>query len=762
LNDPLRGRRSIHTVALIGNHFPRRCGLAAFTTELGDALSSASELETLVVAMNGPGETHHYPSRVRFELAQGELEAYRRAADFLNANRVDVVSLQHEYGIFGGPAGAHVIALLRALRVPVVSTLHTVLEHPTAEQRAVLDAVLALSRRAVVMSDDAAMLLNAVHGVAPEKIDVIAHGAPGRALGAPKELLGVEDHPVILSFGLLSPHKGVEYVIDALPEVLERHPSALYVVLGATHPRVKQREGEAYRLQLLSRAERLGVSGSVVFDNRFVTRDELLHFVGAADLFVTPSLDEAQSTSGTLAFALGAGKAIVSTPFPYAREVLADGRGVLVPWRHPGAIAWEVNGLLEDAPRREALERRAAAYGASMHWPVVARRYLDTFERAVREGARRRVLMTRPAPELPELDLAHLQQLTDDTGVLRHATFDVPRLRDGYSVDDNAHALVLLARLEEEGSQPAPLLRALTTRCLAFIDHAFDETSGRFRSVLEHSRVWRPELASDETHGRALWALGALGSRTLDPARRGLTHSLFRAALPAAMRFGSSRGWAYALLALDEYLRANPSDPLAQATLRALADRLADRFDASASDAWPWFEPSLTTCNARLPQGLLLASVRLANPALREHSLRALDWLLTQQVSDDGTFSPIGTRGYFPKDGPRAQFDQLPVEACATVSACLDAHRVTGELRWLGQARAAFRWFLGNNTLGAAVYDARTGGCRDVLYLDRVSDHQSAEATLSFLASLVELRAADRLGLPSLRLALEPRRVAAH
>jgi glycosyltransferase involved in cell wall biosynthesis len=744
MDDVLRGLRSIHTVALLGNHLPRRCGIATFTTDLADALDVIPDVETVVVAMNAPGEQHRYPPRVQCEVSQGDLESYRHGADFLNNNRIDVVSVQHEYGIFGGKSGGHLLELLRALRMPVITTLHTVLEAPSPEQREVLETIAALSRRLVVMSDDAAALLARVHHVDPSKIDVIPHGIPGVPPGASKELLGLEERPVILTFGLLSPDKGIEYVIEAMPAVVDRHPTALYVVLGATHPHVRAQQGEAYRQRLVSLAERLGVTEHVTFDNRFVSRDELMHFLGAADLYVTPYLNEAQSTSGTLAYALGAGKAVISTPYRYARELLADGRGVLVPWRDAAAISRALNELIEDVPRRLEMQQRAARLGEAMSWPLVAQRYVQTFERAVADGARRRGLVTRRSPELPELDLSHLRLMTDSTGLLQHASFDVPRLSDGYCVDDNARALQLMAHLEEEASEAQVAVRPLATRYLAFLTYAFEPLTGRFKNFLGYDRAWRDEPGSEDAHGRALWALGTVVGRTSDQGRRSLCNDLFRAALPRASSFISPRAWAYALLGIDEFFRAFPVEPHATAMLQDLSHRLLERFDRSSSDMWLWFEDRLTYCNARLPHGLLVASARLSNSRMRDVALHTLDWLMAQQLTDDGTFSPIGSGGFYTRGGPRALFDQQPVEAYAAVSACLDAYRLTRQTRWLGRARSAFQWFLGNNALQVPVYDASTGGCRDGVHVDRLNENQGAESTLSFLAALVDLRAADR------------------
>ncbi|MGH7296619.1 MAG: glycosyltransferase family 4 protein, partial [Polyangiaceae bacterium] len=437
---------AIRKVAMLGTHAPRQCGIATFTTDLADAIGAeAPSVDCFVVAMNDPGRRHDYPSRVRFEIAESDAASYRRAADFLNVNLVDVLCVQHEYGIFGGKAGSHVLGLLRELRMPCVTTLHTILAEPSALQRGAMDELVRLSERLVVMSEQGAAILRKVHGVDERKIDLIPHGIPGAA-PAPgsKDRLGVEGKSVILTFGLLSPDKGIENVIDALPAILAAFPETVYIVLGATHPHVKEHHGEAYRLMLEDRAQRLGVASSVVFHDRFVSLPELTEFLAAADVYVTPYLKPEQITSGTLAYAVGSGRAVISTPYTYARELLADGRGILVPWRDPEAIAREMIDLLGHPEKRAALCARAEAYGRSMTWPSVARSYVRTFERARTEHASRlgavfraSTLARRPA-ELPAVDLGHLRRMTDDTGLLQHAEFNVPRYEDGYCLDDNA------------------------------------------------------------------------------------------------------------------------------------------------------------------------------------------------------------------------------------------------------------------------------------------------------------------------------------
>ncbi len=761
----IRGQGAIRTIAMLGNHLPRHCGIATFTTDLSDAIArEAPDVDCFVVAMNDVGASHAYPPRVRFEIPQGDIEAYRRAADYLNVSSVDALSVQHEYGIFGGKAGGHVLELLRNLRMPVVTTLHTVLQNPNPEQRAVLDALLALSERVVVMSSDGAALLHEVHGADLAKVDVIPHGIPTAPDRRSKDKLGVEGATVILTFGLLSPDKGIEYVIDAMPAILARHPNTVYIVLGATHPHVKQQHGEAYRQMLQTRAERLGVDASVIFHNRFVSHEELVDFLGAADLYITPYLNAEQSTSGTLAYAVGCGKAVISTPYRYARELLAEGRGILVPSRDSEAIGREVTGLLDEPARQAELQGRAAAFGRSMTWPIVVRRYVASLERA-REAheSRRRAGIARTLakrrPELPEVELAHVRRMTDDTGMLQHATFDVPRYRDGYCVDDNARALLLMIHVEEAGTEPPEVVQALATRYLAFMSHAFDETNRRFRNFLTYSRTWVDEVPSDDSHGRSLWALGAVVGRSGDSGRRGLATHLFHSALPAAMELGSPRAWAYTLLGINEYLRAFGGDSNVASIRAQLSGKLMERFHHSQGADWPWFEDRLTYCNARLSQAMLVSGASMGDAEMTSTGARSLEWLVRQHIAADGTFVPVGTNGFYVRGAPRATFDQQPVEACSMVSACLEAHRITGEASWLNEARRAFQWFLGRNTQQVQVYDARTGGCRDGVHPDRLNENQGAESTLSFLTALAEVRAADRLAakLADASLGLAPR-----
>ena len=741
----------LHQVAFLGNYLPRRCGIATFTTDLTEAISAEfPRLECAVVAMNDAGARHTYGERVRFEIAESEQASYRRAADFLNVGASEVLCVQHEYGIFGGKAGSHVLALLRELRMPIVTTLHTILGAPTLEQRVVMDEIARLSTRLVVMSRHGAELLQRVHGVPPTKIDLIPHGIPNLPRPrASKSQLGLDGSAVILTFGLLSPDKGIEYVVEALPRIVKHHPNVVYVVVGETHPHVRERSGDSYRRGLALLALRSGVEANLVFHDRFVTLPELVEFLSAADIYVTPYLNPEQITSGTLAYALGAGKAVVSTPYRYSEELLSDGRGILVPARNSAAIGDAIVGLLDDREELAALGERAALYGRDMIWPSVARRYVETLERAIEQHSSERraafeakTLAIRPM-ELPEYNGQHLSLMTDSTGLLQHAVFSVPRYADGYCLDDNARALLLMALVEDAGTDDPLTTRALASCYLAFVIHAFNEKTGRFRNFMSYDRRWAEDCGSEDSHGRALWALGAVVGRSPDPGRRALCSHLLHSALPAALRFESVRGWAFALLGIDEYLRAFRGDCEVEAARKLLSERLVSRFERHGCADWPWCEDVVTYDNARLPQALVASGSRMGDSEMTKIGLRSLEWLVRIQSSDEGYYRPIGSNGFYPRSADRARFDQQPLEACAMVSACFEAKRLTGDARWEREMRRAFQWFLGQNEIQIPLYDSATGGCRDGLHNDRPNENQGAESTLSFLLARTEMAALE-------------------
>ena len=742
-------------IAVIGNYLPRHCGIATFTTDLCNAISAEyGTARLLALPVDDTDEGYDYPSRVRWSLTQDDVRSYEEAAGFLNFNNIDMVCLQHEYGIFGGPAGSHILHLLRGLKMPVVTTLHTVLREPDPNQLMVMEEIAELSDRLIVMSQLSSQFLQEIFKVPGSKIDMVPHGVPDLPFLDPnfyKDRFGVEGKAVLLTFGLLSPNKGIENVIQALPEILSKHKNVAYLVAGATHPHILRREGDKYRASLQALAKDVGVESQVIFHNRFVSPEEMVEFIGAADIYITPYRHEAQVVSGTLAYALGAGKAIISTPYWHAIELLDDRRGALVPFQNPDAIAHKTIELLDTPAKRHAMRKRAYLFAREMVWKRVAQGYMESFARVrsdrmeapkVQFAAR---VIPKSLDKLPELKLNHLHRLTDDTGMLQHSIFTIPNRREGYTTDDNARALIFAVLLGQEEKNHSgkvnPSTETLALCYSPFLEHAFNPAKGRFRNFLRYDRRWNEPIGSEDSHGRALWALGTVLGRSQDDGLSGAAGRLFEFSLPAAVEFSSPRAWAYTLLGIQEYLDSYPGDRDAQKVRSSLSRRLLDMYESIRRPHWKWFENILAYGNARLPQALLLAGSACSDDRMVSAGLESLDWLSTVQHCEiNRHFVPIGSQGFYRQDGEKARFDQQPLEAAGAVSACLQAYRVTGDGRWRGEAWSAFNWFLGDNDLQLPLYDSVTGGCRDGLHPDRANENQGAESTLSFLMALLEMR----------------------
>lgn len=733
-------------VAFIGNYLPRKCGIATFTTDLCEAVAAAAPgIDCYAVAMNDRPEGYAYPPRVRFEVEAARREQYDLAADFINVNQADAVCVQHEYGIYGGRSGAQLLPMLRRLRMPVVTTLHTVLNKPSPEEREVLNELSTISDLLVVMSPRAATYLRDLYRVPESRIRLIHHGIPDVPFIDPnyfKDEMEAEGRPVLLTFGLMSPGKGIEYMIQALPGVVARHPGLLYIVLGATHPHVKRDHGEQYRMALEQRVRELGLEANVRFVNRFVSLQELCKYLGAADLYITPYLNEAQIVSGTLAYALGAGKAVVSTPYWYAEDMLAEERGRLVPFRDAGALAEVLNDLLDNETARHAMRKRAYAFGRSMIWPSVAAQYLQIFEEVRTERSRRprpvsagRALKARFGT-LPELDPKHLLALTDSVGIFQHAKFTVPDPSHGYSTDDQARALAVVVR--GAVCQPTALeWTLLTSRYLSFLLFAFDTETSRFGNFMTYQRQWTKPVATDDVHARALWGLAHVVAYSSHEGHRGLAMQLLEQAVPTTTGFTSPRAWANTILAIQLYLQRYGGASIFRRERQDLAAKLLELYERNAADDWPWPEDCLTYANARLPHALLEAGQWLPNSRMCEWGLRSLDWLDRIQTAESGHFVPIGTNGWYKRGGAKARFDQQPIEAYTMLDACFAAYRMTRDERWLRSAQRAFDWFLGRNDLQASLYDYSSGGCFDGLHPDRVNRNQGAESTVVWLLSVI-------------------------
>jgi glycosyltransferase involved in cell wall biosynthesis len=743
-----RKKYDLNSVAVIGNYLPRLCGIATFTTDLCNALSEelGDQGEVIALAMDDIIGGYSYPERVKFQLRANVQADYLRAADFVNVNQFDVVILQHEYGIFGGKQGAHILRLLKNLRMPILTTLHTVLAEPTDEQRVIIHELARYSEQLVVMSEKARDVLFDPFEIPESQITLIPHGIPDVAFVDPsfhKDQFGVEDRKVILSFGLLNPGKGIEYMIDAMPKIVAEHPNAVYIVLGATHPHVKKATGDAYRHGLLQKVNKLGLDDHVLFHNQFVSLEVLCQYLGAADVYVTPYVSPAQVTSGTLAYALGSGKAVVSTPYWYAEELLSEGRGRLVPFGDSDTMAREISDLLSKDLERNAMRKRAYQYTRPMVWKEVAKKYLELAVAALR----RRISSPKPRhgevmtpkilDELPEVNLAHLRSLTDDTGMLQHANYSTPNRYHGYCVDDNARALIATsmycAMRQDESVVP------LIHKYLAFLFHAFDHKTGRFRNFMSYERTWLEKVGSEDSQARAIWGLGVGVKYALNDATRDMATRLFLEALRKVETFSSPRAWAFVLVGLHAYLDVYSGDAAARRLRIVLAEKLHEAFVKNADDDWPWCENTVTYANAKLPHALLLSGQWIPEPKMHETGLRVLKWLLEQQTAPDGHLSVIGNSAWLTRDGARSNFDQQPIDIMALMGACAEAFRSTGDKKWLEQSRRCLAWFLGRNDLNAIIYDFKTGGCRDGLQPHGPNANQGAESTLAWLVSLLTM-----------------------
>lgn len=741
----------IRKVIFIGNYSPRKCGIATFTTDLCETFAAKHpDVTCQTVAVTDIAEGYPYPERVRFEIREQDLASYKQAAEFINLNNTDVVCLQHEYGIFGGKAGSYVLTLLHAIEAPVVTTFHTVLKNPSQHQELVLKEIAEVSQIIVVMTSKAAQLLTDRYGIATRKIRILPHGIPEIPFldtSFYKDQFAVEGKTVLLTFGLLSPNKGIEYVIRALPQIVKRFPEVIYIILGQTHPNLIRSEGENYRIRLQQLATELGVEQNVRFHNRFVTLDDLKEFLVTADIYITPYLNEEQVVSGTLAYSFGAGNAVVSTPFWHAEELLCEGKGALVPFRDEEAIGREIIGLLGDDAKRNAMRKRAFLLGKEMTWPSVATKYLEVFKEARinKPASVRPVKLIEPLKaqtrDLPALKLDHLVRMTDSAGLFQHARFSIPNFSEGYCTDDNARGLILVSLLEEGEAEPAATVNALGHNYLAFLHYAFNDENGRFRNFMDFRRTWLDRQGSEDSHGRAIWALGTCIGRTRHVAFRQLAAELFDKAVTAAGDLSAPRACAFSLIGIHEYFRRFAGDRRTQTIRHNLSIRLHEMLRANSDAQWKWFEQTLTYDNARLPHALIMSGRWLPDGDMLRDGLGALRWLCDLQTDKRGNFQPVGADGFYTRNGPFPLFDQQPLEAHSTVAACLEAYRTTKDTQWYDEAWRAFQWYLGRNHLSISLYDPVTGGCCDALHVDRANLNQGAEATLSFLLSLTEMNA---------------------
>ena len=712
-------------VALIGCFPPRQCGIATFTSYIvAQAGLHTPEIAFDVFALDDGKGAGAYPAEVR-PLDAADPAAYRAAAEAINASGARAVWLQHEYGIYGGADGEMVCGFVDRLAPPLILTLHTVLSKPSDSQRRILEHLLSRASRVMVMSRHSRDLLVTNYRARRGQIEVIEHGAPDRPFGrtaAAKAAQGLDERPVLLTFGLLGPGKGLEHVIDALPALLERHPNLLYRIVGATHPVLAARDGESYREMLMERARALGVSHAIQWENRFLGTEELLDRIEACDIFVTPYPNLQQSTSGTLSFAVALGKAVVATPYIHARELLADDVGVLVEPNSAAALATAIGGLLDDPAVLAATQRRAWERGRRTIWPRFAEAAAALVQAAIPEipGRTRAPLSVVPNP-------MGVFAMSDSTGMLQHAIGTIPDRRHGYCLDDNVRALMWINVAEgiETGER---ISRA--AHYASFIQHAWNPERKAFRNFMAFDRSWCEDIGSEDSNGRTLWALGQTLEASRDPDLRGWARMWYDTALPALRAFRSPRTVAFVMLGAAARLRREPQHEPSREVLAEGASYLAALLARQRSAGWIWFETRLGYDNARLPQALIEAGDFLKEREWLACGLESARWLARLQTSTQGWFRPVGSNG-LGRDREVLPFDQQPLEAQAAIECARAAFAIARDPFWIDHADAAWRWFFGANDRGAVLADLATGRCRDGVNPQGRNENCGAESILA-------------------------------
>ncbi len=721
----------ITRLALIGNFLPRQCGIATYTTDVFTAMRARfPEVAVDVYAMDDHPGRYAYPPEVSGTIPETDLSAYLETARKIDASGADAIWVQHEYGIYGGPAGDYLLALLDRTTLPVVVALHTILEKPNPDERRVMEGLLRRAARVIVMAERGRDILQRVYGASPRQIVMIPHGVPDRELVDPDSLkaqFGWEGRKVVLTFGLLAPNKGIETVIEALPAVIERHPNLLYVVLGATHPNLVAHQGEAYRDRLKALAEARGVAGNVTFVDAFVEHDELLGYLQAADIYVTPYTNPAQITSGTLSYAVGVGKPVISTPYVHATEILADGHGVLVPFGDVAAFAREIDTLLSSDRDRLRLSQRAYARGRTMIWPQLAETSMAEIRAVV---AARPFRLAKPSAPLKPLkpDFAAVERMSDSTGMLQHSIYSIPDRRHGYCIDDNCRALMLMSAIPDMD----PILRdKWTTIYASFVQYAWNPDERRFRNFMRFDRSWCEDVGSEDSNGRTVWALGITARDAQLAKHRDWATAMYDSTASCALDLGSLRAQAFAMLGAAAMLEASPGHQLSLSILAKFPDIHLALLEKARRPEWQWFEIVLAYDNARLPQALIRAGQALGRQDLIDCGLATLDWIVAKQTSPEGRFRAVGTESFGRSYEDPLQFDQQPLEAQATVDACTAAYEATGDQRWRDEAERAYRWFLGGNDLNLPLASVADGGCFDGLMPTGLNRNQGAESILA-------------------------------
>lgn len=731
-------------IAYIATYPPRECGIATFTRNLVRSMTIDSgkqkdTTEVFVVAMNDHDQLYPYQEEVKLIIHQDQQADYPKAATFINLSGADLCILEHEFGIFGGQSGMYILPLLHRLAIPLVVTLHTILKEPSYTEKAVLKEVCKIATKIVVMSHKAIEFLTAIYEVPKEKIVYIAHGVPDIHMDElqSKKDTNFEDKKLLLTFGLIGRNKGIETVIEALPKVIEKYPEVVYMVVGKTHPNVLRHDGEEYRIYLQQLISDLKLTDHVIFLNEFVDQKELFKYLAATDVYITPYTNEAQITSGALAYALGVGCAVISTPYWYATEVLTDGRGRLFGFRNSEELATILLELFEHPKQLKTMQEKAFAYGKEISWPKSGKKYIALAKRIL--SAPSMVAASKktiPIPLLlPPFSLAHIERLTDDTGIIQHAKFGIPNLKEGYALDDNARALLMVLMAYRQTKDP--LAQELTAIYLSYI-HYMQNRDGSFRNFLSFNRNFLDEEGSEDSFGRTIWALGYLLGNAPNDAYYQTGLQMFLNAIPSFGKLRSIRSIANVMVGISYYLKRNPDDKIMKERLRDLANTLVNHYEANRSGEWKWFEPVLAYDNGILPLALLHSAEILSDEKVLTAAMDTMNFL-TDITLKEGHLSIIGNKGWYRKDGERAVFAQQPIDAMAMVLMFHKAYHVSKNKDYLNKLFTSFMWFLGDNDLRMSLYDFETKGCCDGFESDGINRNQGAESSLAYLISYLTL-----------------------
>ncbi len=734
-------------IAYIGTYPPRECGIGTFTRNLYNSMVTNNETtgearEGFIIAMNDHELTYDYPEEVKLTIGQEHQRDYLSAARFINLSGADLCILEHEFGIYGGQNGVYILPLLHRLEIPLIVTLHTIIRNPSYDQRAVLMEICKMANKLVVMSHKALELLTTIYEIDKRKIVYIEHGVPDiqyNRQNSRKEF-NLLNKKVLLTFGFISRNKGIETVLKALPEVIEKYPEVLYLILGKTHPNVLRYSGEEYRIYLQQIVNKLDLTKHVFFLNEFLNQKELFKYLSASDIYITPYLNEDQITSGTLSYAIGVGSAVVSTPYWHATELLADGRGKLFNFNDSDGLAAILLELFDKPDVISAMRQEAFEYGKEITWPKTGEKYLAVAQKVIANKPKVHIkketnldLLT-----LPPFSLVHITRLTDDTGIIQHAKFGIPNLKEGYCLDDNSRALLMVLMAYRQKKDMLAL--KLAPIYLSYI-HYMQNKDGTFRNFLGFNRSFLDEVGSEDSFGRTIWALGYLIANAPNDSYFQTGKFVFLAASGNFEKLNSIRGIANTMVGISYYLRSNPSDDSMAEILRNLTNKLIRHYDENRSSDWKWFEGLLAYDNGILPLALLLSAEIFKDDKITETGIESMHFL-TEHTIKDGYLSIIGNEKWYRKDGERSEYAQQPIDALAMVLMYHQAFHLTKDKEYLNKLFACFMWFLGENDLRMSLFDFETKGCCDGFESYGVNRNQGAESSLAYLiAHLTVLQA---------------------